>query len=150
MVPLWWGTGESVYLHPWTSSSAAFSLCGCCQPHQYWCQGFTGSQEPCIEDFPVLWLMGGVKIEFGSFPAVIWVRDHGMNWGCAGEAGKLTWVLGKWGQWLSCLGTCLGVSGKVLCGIKCGKYVGGRTRAFEGSVREWLGYRDGLSCLRLT
>ena len=33
-------------------------------------KGFQAVKHPCVEDFPVLPLMGGIKGEFGSFPVV--------------------------------------------------------------------------------
>ena len=39
-------------------------------------EGFQVVKCPGVEDFPVLWLMGGIKVKFGGFPAVNRARGH--------------------------------------------------------------------------
>ena len=49
-------------------------------------KGFPVVDSPGIEHFPVLRLMGGIKMEGGSFPAVMQARGHGITVGDAGKA----------------------------------------------------------------
>ena len=34
-------------------------------------KGFQVVKHPGVEDFPILWLMGEIKVEFGGFPVVV-------------------------------------------------------------------------------
>ena len=44
-------------------------------------EGFQVIYGPGVEDFPVLQLMGGIKVEFGGFSVVVWVRCHVNRYG---------------------------------------------------------------------
>ena len=53
-------------------------------------------------------MIGGIKIEFGSFPVVIWVRGHGTLWGMLGKQGNYPESRGIRGNEISYWGICLG------------------------------------------
>ena len=94
-------------------------------------KGFQVVMHPVVEDFPVLQLIGGIKVEFGSFPAVIGVRGHSCMGKCWGSTGELPdWETRGWlgtREWLGTRGNCylalqicLNVRGMCYVLCKCG------------------------------